>query len=78
MVRKLAFAAVAAIALGTAALAPTSASAWGHGGWGHGWGHGGWGHGWGWGGPGFYGAYGYGCGYRHWVATPWGPRLRCW
>jgi len=34
MSRKIAFALVAAAALGTAALAPTSASAWGfHGGW---------------------------------------------
>ncbi len=78
MFRKLSLAAVAAIALGTAALAPTSASAWWHGGgWHHGW-HGG---GWGWGGPRFYGAYGgyYGGGYygcRRWVGTPWGPRLR--
>ena len=67
MFRKLALTTAAAIALGTAALAPTSASA-GWGGWHH--------HGW-WGGPGFYyGAYGgyYGC--RHWVPTPWGPRLR--
>jgi hypothetical protein len=68
MFPKLSLAAVAAIALGTAALAPTSASAWGHG-----W-HGGWHHGWGWGGPRFYGAYGYGC--RRWVETPWGPRPR--
>jgi len=68
MLRKLSLAAVAAIALGTAALAPTSASAWWHGGWHHGW-HGGW-----WGGPRFsYGAY-YGC--RRWGPTPWGPRLR--
>jgi hypothetical protein len=71
MLRKLSLAAVAAIALGTAALAPTSASAWWHGGWHHGWG---WHGGWGWGGPRFYGAYGYGC--RRWVDTPWGPRLR--
>ncbi|MBV8835589.1 MAG: hypothetical protein JO000_03540 [Alphaproteobacteria bacterium] len=45
MIRKtlLGFAAVAA--LGAAALAPTSASAWGfHHGWGHGWGYG-WGYG---------------------------------
>jgi Spy/CpxP family protein refolding chaperone len=64
MFRKLSLAAVAAIALGTAALAPTSASAWWHRGWHHGW-HGG---------PGYsYGAYD-GC--RRWVATPWGPRLR--
>ena len=71
MFRKLSLAAIAAIALGTAALAPTSASAWWHDGWHHGW-HGGWG------GPGFYGAYGsggyYGC--RRWVPTPWGPRPR--
>ena len=59
MFRKLSLAAVAAIALGTAALAPTSASAWWHRGW-----HGGW-----WGGPRFsYGAY-YGC--RRRVPTPW-------
>jgi hypothetical protein len=69
MFRKLSLAAVAAIAVSTAALAPTSASAWWHGGWHHGW-HGGW-----WGGPGFYhGDYGYGC--RRWVATPWGWRPR--
>jgi hypothetical protein len=81
MFRKLSLAAVAAIALGTAALAPTSASAWWHGGgWHHGWG-GGWHGGW-WGGPRFYtGAYGdpyyggyYGC--RRWVPTPWGSRPR--
>lgn len=79
MLRKLSLAAVAAVALGTAALAPTSASAWWHGG--GGW-HGGWhGGGWGWGGPRFYyggyggyGGYGYGC--RRWVTTPWGPQLR--
>ena len=70
MFRKLSLAAVAAIALGTAALAPTSASAWWQDGWHHSW-HGGWG------GPGFYGAYGYGgYGCRRWVDTPWGPRLR--
>jgi hypothetical protein len=76
MFRKLSLAAVAAIALGTAALAPTSASAWWHGGpgWHGGWHHG-WGGGWGWGGPRFYyGGYGYGC--RRWVETPWGPRPR--
>ena len=73
MFRKLSLAAVAAIALGTAALAPTSASAWWHGGgWHHGWHGGGWGRG----GPRFYyGGYGgYSC--RRWVPTPWGPRLR--
>ena len=59
MLRKLSLAAVAAVSLGAAALAPTSASAHWHGGW----------HGWGWGGPrlfvggpAFYG-YGYGGGY---------------
>jgi hypothetical protein len=75
MIRKLSLAAVAAIALGAAALAPTSASAWGgwHGGWhGGGW-HGGWHRGWGWG-PGYYGAYGVSC--WRWVPTPWGPRRR--
>jgi hypothetical protein len=78
MLRKLSLAAVAAVSLGAAALAPTSASAhW----------HGGWHHGWGWGGPrlfvggpAFYG-YGYGGGYggcyvRRLVPTPWGPRWR--
>jgi hypothetical protein len=70
MFRKLSLAAVAAVALGAAALAPTSASAWWHGGWHHGWNGG-----WGWGGPRFYyGAYDYGC--RRLVPTPWGPRLR--
>ena len=79
--RKLSLAAVAAVLLGAAALAPTSASAWG--GW-HG-GYGGWHHGW-WGGPrivvggpAYYGypAYGYGgCYVRRLVPTPWGPRWR--
>jgi len=76
MFRKLSLAAVAAIALGTAAFAPTSASAW-HDGWHGGWHHG-WHHGW-WGGPRYYSAYGYpgyGYGCRRWVTTPWGPRLR--
>ncbi|MBR0758479.1 sulfur globule protein precursor [Bradyrhizobium jicamae] len=76
MFRKLSLAAVAAVALG-AALAPTSASAWGgyHGGW-HG---GGWRGGW-WGprvvvgGPAYYG--GGGCYVQRLVATPWGPRYR--
>jgi hypothetical protein len=76
MYRKLTLAFVAAAALGTAALAPTSASAYWHGGW-----HGGWHHGWGWGGPRvFIGgpSYGYsgGCLVRRWVPTPWGPRPR--
>jgi len=77
MLRKLSLVAVAAASLGAAALAPTSASAWG----GHGWHHGGW-HG-GWGGPRFfvggpaYGGYGYGgCYVRRLVPTPWGPRWR--
>lgn len=75
MLRKLSLVAVAAASLGAAALAPTSASAWG----GHGW-HGGWHHGWGWGGPRFVvggPAYGYGgCYARRLVPTPWGPRWR--
>jgi hypothetical protein len=76
MLRKLSLVVVAAAALGAAALAPTSASAFG----GHGW-HGGWrGGGWGWGGPRFFVggpayAYGYGgCYVRRLVPTPWGPR----
>ncbi len=68
MFRKLSVVAIAAIAVGTAALAPTSAAAWWRGGWHHRW-HGGWR-----GGPRFsYGAYD-GC--RRWVSTPWGPRVR--
>ena len=80
MLRKLALATVAAAALGTAALAPTAASADWDGRWHehHHWG--GW-----WGGPrafyggpsysyyGGYGGYG-GCVVRRWVPTPWGPR----
>jgi hypothetical protein len=79
MLRKLSFAAVAAVALG-AALAPTSASAHWHGGWG--WHGGGWhGGGYGWGAPRFYVggpvSYGYGgCYVRRLVPTPWGPRWR--
>jgi hypothetical protein len=73
MFRKTMFALTAAVALGTAALAPTSASAWGfHGGWGHG----GWGpH---FGGPrlGFYGGGYVGCWRNQWVATPYGPVLQ--
>lgn len=74
MLRKLSLVAVAAASLGVAALAPTSASAWG------GW-HAGWHHGWGGprvfvGGPVFYGdGYG-GCYVRRLVPTPWGPRWR--
>ena len=75
MLRKLSLVAVAAASLGAAALAPTSASAWG----GHGW-HGGWHHGWGWGGPRIVvggPAYGYGgCYARRLVPTPRGPRWR--
>jgi hypothetical protein len=65
MFHKFSLAAATAVVLGTAALAPTSASAWWlgehhwHGGW--------WGHG-----PGFW--HGGEC--RRWVMTPWGPRLR--
>jgi hypothetical protein len=78
MLRKFSLVAVAAASLAAAALAPTSASAWG------GW-HGGWHHGWGWGGPrvfiggpAYYGyGYGYGgCYVRRLVPTPWGPRWR--
>ena len=72
MLRKLSLVAVAAASLSAAALAPTSASAWG----GHGWDRGGWG------GPRFFvggPAYGYGyggCYVRRLVPTPWGPRWR--
>jgi hypothetical protein len=66
MFRKLTLALIATAALGTGALAPTSASAWGwHGG---GW-YGGWGHrGWGYGGPRFIvgPGYGYGRGWCYW------------
>jgi hypothetical protein len=73
MLRKLSLVAVAAASL-AAALAPTSASAWG------GW-HGGRHHGFGWGGPpivvGGPAYYGYGgCYVRRLVPTPWGPRWR--
>lgn len=62
MLRKLTLALVAVAALGTAAMAPTSASAWGwHGRWHGGW-HGGWHRGWGWG-PRFYGG---GPGWCYW------------
>ena len=75
MLRKLSLVAVAAASLGAAALAPTSASAWGGHGWHHGRGH----HG-GWGGPRFVvggPAYAYGgCYVRRLVPTPWGPRWR--
>lgn len=76
MLRKLSLVAVAAASLGAAALAPTSASAWG------GW-HGGWHHGWVGprlfvGGPAYYGYYGGygGCYVRRLVPTPWGPHWR--
>jgi hypothetical protein len=81
MLRKLSLVAFAAVSLGAAALAPTSASAWvgPHGGWhGGGW-HGGGRGGWGWhGAPRFYvGGAGYGsCYVRRLVPTPWGPRWR--
>jgi hypothetical protein len=75
MLRKLSLVAIAAASLGAAALAPTSASAWG------GW-HGGW-HRWGGGprivigGPAYYGGYAYGgCYVRRLVGTPWGPQWR--
>jgi hypothetical protein len=79
MLRKLSLVAVAAVSLGAAALAPTSASAHWHGGW-HGW-HGGFHHGWGWGprfvgGPGYFGGGYGGCYVRSLVPTPWGPRWR--
>lgn len=78
MLRKLSLVAIAAASLGAAALAPTSASAWGGG---HGWHHGGGHHGgWGFGGPRFYvggPSYAYGgCYVRRLVPTPWGPRWR--
>jgi hypothetical protein len=79
MLRKFSLVALAAASLGAAALAPTSASAWG------GW-HGGWHRGWGWsprvvvGGPVYYGGPAYygggGCYVRRLVPTPWGPRWR--
>jgi hypothetical protein len=87
MLRKLSLAAVAAVSLGAAALAPTQASAWGgwHPGWHAGW-HGDWYHRAWWGprfygyGPAYYGprvSYGYGgCYVRELLPTPWGPRWR--
>ncbi|MCC8938539.1 sulfur globule protein precursor [Bradyrhizobium sp. Arg68] len=84
MLRKISLAAIAAVSLCAAALAPTSASAWG--GWHGGWHGGGWHGGWGprfvvggpvvVGGPAYYaGGYG-GCYVRRVVPTPWGPRWR--
>jgi hypothetical protein len=77
MLRKLSLAAVAAVSLGAAALAPTSASAWGgywHPGWHGGYYHQRWGPRFYVGGPAYYG-YG-GCYVRQLVPTPWGPRWR--
>jgi hypothetical protein len=80
MLRKFSLVAIAAASLGVAALAPTSASAWG--GWHGGWHGGGWHHGWGFGGPRFvvggpaYYAGGDGCYVRRLVGTPWGLRWR--
>jgi hypothetical protein len=89
MFRKLSLAAAAAVSLGIAALAPTSASAWVGGYHGGGY-HGGYHEG-GWHGGGFYHrgfgygsrfyvggpSYGYGgCYARRVVPTPWGPRWR--
>jgi hypothetical protein len=81
--RKLSLVALAAASLAAAALAPTSALAWGGHGWNGGW-HGGWHGGYGWRAPRFYVggpayAYGYGsdgCYVRRLVPTPWGPRWR--
>ena len=78
MLRKLSLVAVAAASLGAAALAPTSASAWGGG-----WHHGGWHHHHGWGGPRVFiggpayyaGGFG-GCYVRRLVPTPFGLRWR--
>ena len=80
MLRKLSLAAVAAVSLGAAALAPTAASAHWHGGGWHGvWHGGGFRHFYGprffVGGPVYYGGYG-GCYQRRLVPTPWGPRWR--
>jgi hypothetical protein len=74
MLRKTSLALVTTLSLGAAALAPTSASAWG------GWHDDGWYHGWGGprifvGGPVYGGGYG-GCYVRRLVPTPFGPRWR--
>jgi hypothetical protein len=81
MLRKLSLAAVAAVSLGVAALAPTAASAHWHGGGWHG-GYGGFHRHFGGsrfffvGGPSYY-SYGYGgCYARRLVPTPWGLRWR--
>lgn len=79
MFRKLILAFAATLALGTAALAPSAASA--HGWHGGGWHGGGFHRGWGGGprffvgGPAYYGGYG-GCYVRRLVPTPWGLRWR--
>ena len=77
MLRKLTLGLVAASAVAIAALAPTSASAFGgHGHWGGGF-HGGW-HG-GWGGPRYFAprvVVGGPCLVRRLVATPWGYRYQ--
>ncbi len=69
MFRELRLVAVAAVALGGAALAPTPAAAW-YGGYHHSW----------WGPRFYFGApvsYGYGnCYVRELLQTPWGPRWR--
>jgi hypothetical protein len=70
MFRKTILAISAAAALGAAALAPTSASAWGFHPYGHGFSHGWYGPHVVFGGP----AYG-GCMVREWVPTPGGPVL---
>ncbi len=71
MLRKTILAIAASAALGTAALAPTSASAWA-------W-HPGWYGGWGWH-PGIHvyvaPRYYDGCVVRRWVYTPYGPAVR--
>lgn len=78
MLRTLALAAAATIAIGTAALAPTTASARGWHGHGHHGHHGGWHRGWH--GPRFayrpvYAGYG-SCWRARWIRTPWGPQRR--
>ena len=73
MLRKTILAITAAAALGGAALAPTSASAWG---WHPGWHPGFWGPRIVFGGPVYAGPVYGGCMVRTWVPTPYGPRLR--
>ncbi|MBN9587271.1 MAG: hypothetical protein BGN84_15575 [Afipia sp. 62-7] len=74
MLRKLALALAASVALGAAALSPTAASA--HG-WGHHWGHG-WGHGYGFGPVIVAGGYAddASCYVQRRVRTPYGIRWR--